>query len=470
MIRFFYISLFSLMLIHSTNPSLDFIPLGSVESTPESEIVRIVDYSKKVQKDWAETPLEKRISLLRDLYNDFVDQKEQIAQSVASEMGMPIRLARDEVQYGLNYYLWYLDNASQYLSPEIVFENEGEIHTVFYEPKWVIAAITPWNYPFMLCVWACIQPLLAGNTVVWKISKEVILTGKIIGSLIEKSLLPVGVWTEIFGDGSIGNILTDQNIDGITFTGSTIVGNSLSKKALEKGITAVMELGWSAPWIVCEDADIDSVIDTIYFMRFSNSGQMCDGLKRLIVHQSRYDELVEKLSLKIQSKKIGNALDETTDIGPIISAHQLSILDKQLKDSLSLGAKVLFEQKPDTILHGAYMPISLLGNITHDMLVWKEEVFGPILPIVSYTTLHEAIGFANDTVYGLWAYVFTESNDTFHYLAHHIESGMVQHNNINYCIPSDPFGGYKTSGIGREHGKWGFHELCNVKVISEPKK
>ncbi len=172
-------------IIHSTDPSSNFAPLGSVESTSEDEIVRIVDYSKKVQKEWADTPLEKRIQLLRSLYDDFVEKKEDIAKSVASEMGMPIRLARDEVQYGLNYYLWYLDNAEKYLSPEVVFESDTEIHAVFYEPKGVIAAITPWNYPFMLCSWACIQPLIAGNTVVWKISKEVILTGSIIGAIIE---------------------------------------------------------------------------------------------------------------------------------------------------------------------------------------------------------------------------------------------------------------------------------------------
>ncbi len=457
------------MLIHSTNPSLDFAPLGSVESTPESEIVRIVDYSKKIQKDWAETPVQKRISLLRSLYDDFVTAKESIAKSVASEMWMPIRLARDEVQYGLSYFLWYLDNAESSLAPEVVFESDTEIHTVFYEPKWVIAAITPWNYPFMLCIWACVQPILAGNTVVWKISKEVILTGKLIGSIIEKSSLPDWVWTEIFWDGSVWNILTDQNIDGITFTGSTAVGNALSKKALEKGIAAVMELGWSAPGIVCEDADIDSVIETIYFMRYSNSGQMCDGLKRLIVHQSRYDELIEKLSQKLSSKKIGNALEESTDIGPIISAHQQSNLEKQLNESLSLWAEILFEHHGDTIPCGAYMSSYILWNIARDMPVWKEEVFGPILPVVSYATLHEAIEFANDTIYGLWAYVFTKNTETFHYLARHIESGMVQMNNVNYCIPSDPFGGYKASWIGREHGKWGFHELCNIKVTSMPK-
>ncbi|MBP9779997.1 aldehyde dehydrogenase [Candidatus Gracilibacteria bacterium] len=455
--------------IISTNPSDGYSVLGSVEATTEAEIITLVQRSREQQKHWSDTLLVERVGYLREVYDACTLHKEDIALSVAEEMGMPIRLARDEVQYGLGYFLWYLDNAEISLAPEVVFENETEVHTVYYEPKGVIAAITPWNYPFMLFAWACIQPLLAGNTVIWKISKEVILTGKLIASIIEGTQLPKYVWSEIYGDGKLGDFLTDQDIDGITFTGSTTVGNALSKKALEKGITAVMELGGSAPGIVMEDANIDSVLETIYFMRFSNSGQMCDGLKRLIVHESRYNELVNKLNEKILSKKIGNAQDETVDVGPLVSESQLHAVELQLQDALDHGANVLLEYTPESIYDGAYMPLYLLGNITRDMRVWKEEVFGPILPIVTYTTQEEAIMLANDTPYGLGAYVFTESHNTFNYLARHIKSGMVQMNNVNYCIPSDPFGGYKASGIGREHGKWGFHELCNIKVTSTPK-
>ncbi len=455
--------------ITSTNPSDNYTVLGSVRVTSESEIIKIVARAKQVQKEWSEKSIEDRIFYLRELYESFVAQKESIAQSVAIEMGMPIKLARDEVQYGLNYYLWYLDNAISSLSPEVVFENHTEIHTVYYEPKWVIAAITPWNYPFMLCIWACIQPLLAGNVVVWKISKEVILTWKIIDDIIKNSSLPHGVWTEIYGDGKTGDILTDQDIDGITFTGSTNVGKGLSRKALEKWITVVMELWGSAPWIVTEDADIDSVVETIYFMRFSNSGQMCDWLKRLIVQWSRYDELIEKLSNKLLSKNIGNPLEETTDIGPLVSESQLQNITKQFDDAIQKWAVIVSEMSILDKLTWAYFAPKILGEISRDMLVWKEEVFGPILPIIRYDSIEEALYLANDTIYGLGAYVFTENRDIFEYFARHIQSGMIQMNNVNYCIPSDPFGGYKSSGIGREHGKSWFHELCNIKVVSEPK-
>lgn len=455
--------------IVSYNPSNN-EALWKVQVTSQSKIEDLTLESHDAFLLWKKTPLKKRIEILREVYGVFLSKKEDLSQSVASEMGMPIRLARDEVQYGLNYFLWYLDNAEKYLSPEITYENSMEIHTVYYEPKWVVAAITPWNYPFMLFAWACIQPLLAWNVVIWKISKEVILTGKLIASIMNNSNIPNGVWSEVYWDGSIGDFLTDLDIDGIAFTGSTQVGNHLAKKWHEKGIPVIMELGWSAPGIVCEDADIDDVLETIYFMRFSNSWQMCDWLKRLIVHSSRYNELVKKLSEKLLSKKIGNALDEAVDIGPIVSEKQKEILEEQYKDAIEKWATVL--TKNDGFLgekSGSYFPAVILGNIQRDMRVWKEEVFGPILPIIPYNSLEEAIELANDTVYGLWAYVFTKDLTTFHVLSAAIESGMVQCNNVNYCIPPNPFGGYKASGIGREHGKWGFYEFTNIKVLSRPK-
>ncbi len=455
--------------IDSTNPSRNYTLIDSVEVTTEREIIEKVEKAQIAFKKWAYITISERVSLLRTVYEKCRAQKEILAQSVASEMGMPIRLARDEVQYGLNYFLWYLDNAEKCLSPEVTFENDIELHTVYYEPKWVIAAITPWNYPFMLFTWACIQPLLAGNAIIWKISKEVILTGRLIAHIFEASDLPEWVWSEIYGDGKIGDFLTDQNIDGITFTGSTRVGGELAIKAQKKWITAIMELGGSAPGIICEDADIDSIIETIYFMRFSNSGQMCDGLKRLIVHESRYEELVDKLSRKLLSKKIWDALNEITDIGPLVSENQLHNISSQLQDALDKWATILAKNTPNSIYTWAYFPLYILWKIDKNMKIWKEEVFWPILPIVLYSSIEEAIELANDTSYGLGAYVFTQSREEFSYIARRIESGMVQMNNVNYCIPQDPFGGYKSSWIGREHGKWGFHELCNIKVISQPK-
>lgn len=456
-------------LIASTNPSDSYSLLWTIEASSIEEITVKLAIARDAFKSWKTISVEDRVQTLRALYHRFVQEKENLAESISSEMGMPIRLAREEVLMGLTYFLWYLDNAEKYLMPEVTFEDKNQLHMIEYEAKWIVAAITPWNYPFSLFVWACIQPLLAGNCVIWKISKEVILTGKRIGNIISSSSLPLWVWTEVYGDGTVGDLLTDGDIDMITFTGSTAVGKRLWDKAHARWISVVMELGGSAPGIIAPDADIDAVLETISFMRFSNSGQMCDGLKRLIVHTSRYDEIVEKLSAKILSKKIGNASDDTVDIWPLVSEKQKEIAEKQLNDALGWGATILAENTPEKSLEWAYFPLILLGGITRDMLVWTEEVFAPILPITSYKTMEEAIALANDTPYGLGAYVFTENHDLFHAIAREIKSGMVQMNNVNYCIPSNPFGGYKASGIGREHGRWGFHEFVNVKVMSMSK-
>lgn len=455
--------------IISTNPSCDFSVIGEVPVTSEEQVIKIVQKSREVQKAWADLPVWERVKYLSKTYDLMVTRTSDLANILSQEMGMPITQAIEEVKYGLGYFRWYLDNAEICLAPEVVKETDSELHTVYYEPKGVVAAISPWNFPTFLFVWGSIQALLAGNTVVFKISKEVILTGKMIEEIMNQSGLPDGVFSEIYGSGQVGDILTNQNIDFISFTGSTGVGRSLYKKAAEKMITCTMELGGSAPGIICEDADIDSIIDSVYVMKYLNAGQVCDGMKRLIVHESRYGEVVEKLIKILSLKKVGDASENDTDIWPIVSGNQLDILKWQYKDAIDHSAQVLFQTELNPNLKWAYFPAVLLGNVTAHMRVWQEEVFWPILPIVKFKTLEEAIQLANDTMYGLWAYVFTQNKETYRLLAKEIKSGMVQHNNLNYCQPQNPFGGYKMSGIGREHGKWGFHDVCNVKVVSEEK-
>lgn len=453
--------------ISSTNPSLGYKEIGIVQITSEDEIKNIITESQKAQNKWKTYSIEKRVSFLKEVYDLFKENKEKIAQTLSEEMWMPIRQASDEVQYGITYFSWYLENAVKYLSPEISYENEKELHRVFYEPKWVVVAIAPWNYPFSMMIWTSIQALLAGNSVIFKTSKETILTGKLIESIILQSLLPKWVFIEVYGSWEVGDLLTNQErIDFITFTGSTKVGKNLSTKASQKGIWCVMELWWSAPGIVLPDANLDEVIETIYFLRYSNAGQMCDGLKRLIVHRDKYDEVVKKLIEVLNAKKIWVATDEKTDIGPLVSQNQLDALLLQYQDALVKWAKVLFRGNIDGHLKWSYFPPTLLTNITFDMKIWNEEVFWPLLPIVIYDTIEEAISLANDTIYWLWAYVFTEDKDVFNSIAAKIQSGMVQLNTLNYCIPANPFWGYKNSWIGREHGKWWFHEFCNIKVTS----
>lgn len=450
----------------STNPGRNYEFIGKVGISTKEEIKEKVNKAKLAQKGWRELGLEERIKKLRKVINGLSERKEVLVELATKEIGMPITQTRLEVEDAIRFFNWYLEMAEKYLSPEVVYEDESVINKVFYEPIGVAAVITPWNYPLSNFVWGCGQNLIVGNSVAFKHSEECPLVGKLLEEIIQGCDIPKGVFSEVYGTGAVGNLLVHQDIDLICFTGSTKVGKQLYKIAAEKFIKAIVEMGGSAPGIIFEDADIDKVLETIYSVRFSNCGQMCDALKRLIVHKSKYNEVVQKLKAYISSKKVGDPLDESINIGPLVAKRQLELLEEQVKDAVNKGAKIVIGGKRPKGLKGAYYEPTILTHITKEMRVWQEEVFGPVLPIVTFDTEEEAIRMANDTKYGLGAYVYTEDKEKALGIASQINTGMVSINNSSYVQPSSPFGGNKESGLGREHGKFGFAELTNPKVIS----
>ena len=282
--------------------------------------------------------------------------------------------------------------------------------------------------------------------------------------------LPRGVLNEVYGDGEVGKVLVEQDINMVAFTGSTKTGKYLYDVAGKKFIKAVMELGGSAPGIIFADANLEEAVGNVCFNRVYNQGQCCDGLKRLLVHESIYDSAVAKIAANFSAKKVGNALQEDTEVGPLVAKRQLETLISQVQDAQAKGARVIvggnsLEEK----LGGAFFEPTVLTDVTEDMKVWAEEVFGPVLPIVKFATEEEAIGLANQTSYGLGAYVYTQDREKAERVAAALESGMVSMNGANYVMPFNPFGGYKNSGFGREHGKYGFHEVTQIKVVAREK-
>ncbi len=454
--------------IKSINPS-NYQVLGEVEISSAVDIEEKVKLAQKAQKDWRNLGVEKRIALLRKAIEELTYKKTDLALLESREMGMPISETLIDFDGNLDYVNWYFENAEKYLSPETTFENDKEIHQVFYEPIGVVAVIIPWNFPFANFVWGALQSLIAGNTVVLKHSEKCPLSGKFIEDIFSKHL-PEGALSEVYGDGEVGKLLVQQDINMIAFTGSTKTGKFLYETAGRKFIKAVMELGGSAPGIVFEDADIDLAVGNVCFNRLLNQGQCCDGLKRLIVHENIFDEVVKKIASIFSTKKIGIAEDKDTEVGPLVSKKQLDLLIAQVEDAKTKGANIItggnsLEEK----LGGAFFEPTVLTNITNEMRVWHEEVFGPVLPIVKFKTEQEAIALANQTVYGLGSYVFTENKERAERVASLIESGMVSVNGTNYIMPFNPFGGYKNSGFGREHGKYGFHEVTQIKIIARDK-
>lgn len=451
----------------STNPST-YKQIAEVDVSNLDDIQSKVKAAHGAKNAWRELGVKGRVELLRKVSAKFTENKERFAKLEAEEMGMPIKEALEDFDFGLDYLNSYLDTGEEHLKSIVTLENDTELHEVFKEPYGVVACIVPWNFPFANWVWQCGQNLVAGNTVVFKHSEETQLCGKLIEEIVN-SVLPKGVFNEVYGDGSIGEQLVSQDVNLVCFTGSSATGVKIKQAVTSRLLPVCLELGGSAPGIIFEDADIEEVAGTIFTARFMACGQMCDALKRLIVHESKVNEVIAKLTNLIKEKKVGDASDSETDFGPLVAERQLKLLEEQVADAVSKDAKVLIGGKKPAGLNGAYYEPTLLTNITTDMRVWQEEVFGPVLPIVTFKTEDEAIQKANDTKYGLGAYIFTADNERFMRVAHQLESGMVSQNTLSYINTCNPFTGYKMSGGGREHAQFGFEDVTQIKVITREK-
>jgi len=457
------------MQITSTNPSRNYEVNGSVEAATEQDIEKAVAKARAAQPKWAALTQAERNAAIESFIEVCKTHADEIAELMSKEMGKPISQSRSQFKEVPDFFHDFMEQADKALAEEIVYEDDTQRHHLVREPLGVVVCITPWNFPFLNIAWQAGQALLAGNTIVFKQSEEVIVFAELIGRLVAESKLPDGVLNVILGDGKTGELLVQQPVDAILFTGSTRTGQRITELAAKRSTRVLTEMGGSAPGIVFEDADVPAIIDTLYMARFENTGQFCDGLKRLIVHESKLEEVLAALKKVNAGKKTGDALDEDTDFGPLVAKRQLDTLKQQMQDALGKGAQVVFGGKEPDGLQGAYYEPTVLTNITFDMRVWKEEVFGPVLPVVTFKTEEEAVALANDTIYGLGAYVFTQDKDRYFRVAKQIQSGIVGHNNALYFSTSTPFGGYKASGNSRSIGTEGFHEVTQIKVISEEK-
>jgi succinate-semialdehyde dehydrogenase/glutarate-semialdehyde dehydrogenase len=452
----------------SINPST-VQKLGEVDVSTPKEVQDKVKIAHTTHKTWRAIGLTQRLVLLKSLLPIFSSRRQQLALLASEEMGMPYAQSLDDLDGGVEYFTWYLENAQRYLEPEITFEDENEIHQVVCEPKGVVAVIVPWNFPFSNFIWQVGQNLIVGNTVVFKHSEETPLFGKELEKVFTDSEVPAGVFNEVYGDGKVGQILAQQDIDMICFTGSTQTGKELYKIGAQKLVPVLMELGGSAPGLVFEDAHVDKVIESIYLNKFLNCGQICDGLKRLIVHHNKLDEVIHKLQQILKSKKVGISVDQATDVGPLVAKRQLDLLQDQVADALLQGAQTITAGGVPQGLKGYFYQPTLLVNVSTHMRIWSEEVFGPVLPIMSFQTYEQAIELANNTKYGLGGYIFTQDSHIFEKASTDIQTSMISQNNLTYAKPCNPFGGCKASGLGREHGKYGFHELTQVKLVTKEK-
>jgi len=454
------------------NPAKKYEVVGEVDISTEQQVTEAVAIAHKSQAAWQGLTVAERVEAIGSFVEICKKRTEDFARIITLETGRPIFSSRSDVVKGVSCFEDYLSTAEEYLAPKVTLENDSEIHTVYREPWGVIATICPWNFPFTNVAWQCGQALLAGNAIVYKSSEENPLFAKLLAGIIAESGLPEGIFNILYGGGDIGECLARADVNKISFTGSFAVGHKLTQVAAEKFIPITTELGGSNPYIIFEDALLDEAdIENIYSRRFLHSGQFCTSVKRLIVHESKFDEVVEKLAKAITVKKIGDPLDDQTQIGPLVALRQLEKLEGQIKDAIDKGAKVVIGGKRPAGLQGAYYEPTILTNIATDMRVWTEETFGPVLPVISFKTEEEAIALANDTEYGLSSYILTNDRELFNRLSPKLQAGMIaQKSVINLLARYNPFGGYKHSGMGRENGEYGFHDVTQIKVVSQLKQ
>lgn len=459
------------MKLVSTNPAKNYEIIGEVESSTQQQVTETVVKAHQAFDIWKNLSIAERSVAVSSFVEICKNRTNDLVNIIAAETGRPINSSLADVTKGISCFEAYLSTAEQYLAPKVTLENETEIHTVFYEPWGVVATICPWNFPYTNVAWQCGQALLAGNTIVYKNSEKNPLFAKLLDEIIKQSELPDGVFNILFGNGEVGEWIARSDINRITFTGSFTVGRKLAQIAAEKFIPITTELGGSNPYIVFPDAVLDEAdIENIYSRRFAHSGQFCTSVKRLIIHESKFDELVEKLAKVVSSKKLGDPFDTSTDLGPVVDKDQLEKLEAQVQDAIDKGAKVITGGKRPDGLQGAFYEPTILTNITRNMRVWNEETFGPVLPIISFSTEQEAINLANDTEYGLSSYILTNDKELFNRVAPQLQAGMIaQKQVVNLVAGSNPFGGYKHSGMGRENGEFGFHDATQIKLVSQLK-
>ena len=455
------------MLLNSINPTSG-KKLPGVKISTQSDIKSSVAAAKKAYLYWKNLALSQRLKYVKKFLFIFEKQKNDLAKLESEEMGKPYQYAKIHLESDNRYLRYYLENSQKILSPEIIEKKQKLVRQIIRQPLGVSAVITPWNFPYTLAIWGIIPNLICGNTVVYKPSELTPLCGAKIMKIFEKAGFPKGVVNIVQGDGKVGKALIEQDIDFVWFTGSSATGQKIYEKCGQKFIRCLLELGGSSPAIVFDDVDIKKTAQEIFAARFSNCGQICSSVKRLFIHRKIFKSFLKELINITNNAKVGDPFDNNTTIGPLVSKRQLQVLEMQVADAVKNGAVIETggrRPKGSKFKNGFYYLPTVLTNVNFKMKVLNEEVFGPVLPVVVFNSLSEAVELANNTEYGLTALVYTSNKKVSKHLADNIQAGVISINTKNYSFPNSPFGGWKKSGMGVEGNKFGFHEMTRVKYI-----
>ncbi len=444
--------------------------IGAVPNGNGSDANRAIAAAHDAFKDWAGLTAYQRSRYLYDAYKIMMDHKEHLAQTMTAEQGKPIQAARNEVQYGADFLLWFAEEAKRVYGETIPAPRPDQRFMVLHQPIGVVGAVTPWNYPISMIARKAAPALAAGCTIVLKPAEATPLCAVEIFKILEQADFPKGVANLVtardpkpIGDEYLANPLVRK----LTFTGSTNVGKLLAKGAAEQMKRISLELGGHAPFIVFGDADPIYAAKGAMLVKFLNAGQTCISPNRIFVHQSGLNAFIEEAKKRVAVMKVGNGMDPSVRVGPLVGPEALEKVEEQVEDAVQKGAELIIGGKrliDDGLDKGFFYAPTILNRVTSDMRIYREETFGPVAPIIPFESEAEVIEMANDTVYGLASYVYTSDISRAMHMFEALRFGIVGINDINPTAAAAPFGGMKDSGLGREGGKEGIAEYLETKL------
>ena len=442
--------------------------LIAVGNATAVDALAAMDAACSVQATWAATPARERGEVLRAVFEMIIDRAEDFATLMTLEMGKVLPESMGEVKYGAEFFRWFAEEAVRIggrYTPSPA--GTGRI-VVTKQPVGPCFAITPWNFPLAMGTRKIGPALAAGCTMIVKPAQETPLTMLLLAKLMTEAGLPAGVLSVLATDKPrevTTALIDDGRLRKLTFTGSTGVGKALVKQSADKLLRTSMELGGNAPFVVFDDADVDAAVDGAMLAKMRNGGEACTAANRLYVATPLLEEFTDKFVKRMGDMNLGNGLDPSAKLGPLINPNQLATVQELVDDAVEKGATVAVGgQAPGG--PGNFDPATVLVDVPANARILKEEVFGPVAPIVGFDTEEQGVAAANDTEYGLAAYIFTASLDRALRVAEALEAGMVGVNRGVISDPAAPFGGVKESGFGREGGYEGIEEYLDIKYIA----
>ena len=428
------------------------------------DTARAIDEAEQALQVWQALGVDGRAEILHRWASSMRDHKEDLAKIMTAEMGKPLAESTGETVYASTFIDFFAAEACRSEGELIPAHTGSQRMVVMKQPVGVGAAITPWNFPALMVTRKVGAALAAGCTIVLKPSSLSPLTALAHAELANRAGVPPGVFSVVVGSSSaIGKeILENPTVRAISFTGSTAIGKFLMAESAKTVKKVGMELGGNAPFVIFDDADLETAVDAAVAAKFRNCGQTCVTANRFLVQDSVYEAFVERYVPKVDAITVGNGLEPGTDMGPLIDEAAVKKVEEHISDALSKGAKLLTGGKRHA-LGGTFFEPTVLGEVTSEMLIFRDETFGPVAPIIRFSTEEEGIHLANDTEYGLASYFFSQGTARCWRVAEALEAGIVCENTVAFSSARAPFGGFKESGIGREGGHQGLDEWQEIK-------